>query len=334
MRRRRLAMAVILTVLSGCDNVTWGGAEVHLQKPPADTASPSRASEATDTTGGRTPPPPPEGPVLLAGSLDGASATLSVVGSVRGDGLEAFTPQDTAQGGTEFLTEHHVGKGSRLVLFAEGVRVGHLTVASTGVNRGYCVARPTVTGVVEMVPAAVGATRFLALPDSAARGRPYGQYQALRDHYEERVASLNLASAAIPQVGAAWPPSLLDARADIQVFQLPRPDGLTVAATFLYHDQLTTARPGPKAYALFVMGSQRPEAYVADFVWYRSADAEGKGAPRYFGHLDLNGDGQEEVLLDVLGSGTRWFAVLGRRNGNWVRTFQDPCGDSGATTGG
>ena len=67
-------------------------------------------------------------------------------------------------------------------------------------------------------------------------------------------------------------------------------------------------------------------------MWYRAVDTDGKGAPRYFDHLDWNGDGTEEILLDVLGSNRRWFAGLGRTDGSWIRTFQDACG-SGSTTG-
>jgi len=332
MRRRWLAIAVILTVPSGCDNVTWGGVDVHLQSPPTQSVG-AAVSDTTDTTNVGTAQAQPLTPALLAGTRDGASATLTVVGSLRGDGLRAFAHDDSASSDSLYLSEHHLMRGSAVTLFAEGVRVGRLTIQKTGVDSAYCVPRPTVTGIVEMVPSAAGAQRLFALPAADAASRPYGDYESFRDRYDQRVASLQLAMDAIPKVGAKWPPSLLDTRADIQVFQLPGTSGLSVAATFLYHDELSTAPPEAGAYALFVMGTERGGEYQSDFVWYRNVADEGKGAPRYFGHLDLNGDGQDEILLDVLGSGRRWYAVLGRRNGTWVRTFQDPCGGSGERSG-
>ena len=39
------------------------------------------------------------------------------------------------------------------------------------------------------------------------------------------------------------------------------------------------------------------------FAWYRPVDTEGKGAPRYFGHLDWDGDGSGNNG-DVDGNGT------------------------------
>ena len=76
------------------------------------------------------------------------------------------------------------------------------------------------------------------------------------------------------------------------------------------------------------MGEQAGEEYREAYTWYREVDTEGKGAPRYFDHLDWDGDGTDEILLDVLGSNRRWFAALSYRDGAWARTFQDSCGSS------
>jgi len=134
-----------------------------------------------------------------------------------------------------------------------------------------------------------------------------------------------MATEAIRQVGAAWPPSLVEARGDIQSFRMTDAAGPSVAATFLFGDRLAVAEPGAGAYSLFVMGTYEGGAYQTSYVGYRSA-AQGKGAPRYFAHMDWDGDGDTEVLLEVFGARARWFASLGQRGGGWVQTFQDPCG--------
>ncbi|HET9947330.1 MAG TPA: hypothetical protein VFQ22_00260, partial [Longimicrobiales bacterium] len=114
-----------------------------------------------------------------------------------------------------------------------------------------------------------------------------------------------------------------------QLRDVPTP---TIAATYVYRDRLEVAPPGQGAYALFVMATGSGEQFRETFTWYRSVDTEGKGAPRYFGHLDWDGDGDGEILLEVFGANRRWFAGLTRRQGQWVRTFQDSC--AGPRAGG
>jgi hypothetical protein len=42
--------------------------------------------------------------------------------------------------------------------------------------------------------------------------------------------------------------------------------------------------------------------------------------------MDWDGDGEEEILLEVFGADARWWAALDRENGAWSIAFQDPCG--------
>lgn len=323
MRRRWLTIAVILTAPSGCDNVRWGGVDVRLDAPPvrAEAATAPGKAEAKDST---PLPELPTGPLLFAGTRAGDSATLVVVGEVKGSSLGALPSDDQVPRFREYLTARLLAPGTDLILFAGGVRVGRMTVASTGVDPRFCVARPTVTGVVELVPEAAAAQRFMALPASAAVTRSYEPYHDYHHDYDQRVASLNLAAAAIPTVGAAWPPALLEARADIQAFRLSGTDA--IAATFLYQDRLAVAAPQDGTYSLFLVGTAQPGGYRESYVSYRPAADDGKGAPRYFDHLDWDGDGTPEILLDVFGASKRWFSGLGERGGQWVQTFEDPCG--------
>jgi hypothetical protein len=325
MRLRWLTIAVILTAPSACDNVKWGGVDVRLKAPPTQAEASPAAAERRDSASA---PAHEAGPLLLAGTRQGDSATLVVVGHVEGDSLGAF-PGDSAVHRTRGdVAARLLSPGSDFVLFSGGVRVGRMSVASTGVDSSFCAPRPTVSGLVEVVPGAAAVQRFMALPAAAAATRPHQPYRAYQDTYDQRVASLSLAAAAIPKVGAAWPTSLLDSRADIQAFQLADTDAF--AATFVFRDRLAVGAPDAGAYSLFVMGTARAGSYQQSYMAYRPVADRGKGDPRYFDHLDWNGDGTQKVLLDVFGASRRWFAALGRRGGSWVQTFQDPCGASGA----
>ena len=336
MRRNYLTIVVILTVASGCDNVRWGGVDARL-KPPRTKAelaaeAPSPAAPLAEEENPL--PEPPGAPILLAGTRSGSQATLTVVGEIQGDALGAFVSDEDVPGFRDRFTAELLPPGSEWVLFAQGVRVGRLTATTTGLAEDFCVPRPTISGTVEMVPNAVSAELLMALPADWASERAYDPYRVHRDDYDQRVASLSIAAAAIPRLGAAWPPDgVLSARADIQAFQMVGTPAEAIAATFMYRDQLGVSAPSAGAYSLFLMGSTSAQGYKPDYVWYRPVDSDGKGAARYFDHLDWDGDGTEEVLLEVFGSERRWFAALAQRSGTWVRTSEDSCLRSAAAGG-
>jgi hypothetical protein len=320
MRRRWLLLAVILTAPSGCDNVTWGGTEVHLEAPPA-----KAVSVVAEGDEGRPLPALPTGPILLAGVHDGDTARLVAVAEVGPDGLAPLVDEAGEPGYVAYLARVRFPARKELILFAEGARVGRVTITRTGVDERFCSPKLSVEGVMELLPAATPARRLLALEDTTAMERPYTPFLHRDDTQDERASALAMAGTALPEVGAPWPPSLLESRADVQVFQLPENEGPSIASTFLFNDQLAVGAAGERAYALFVMGTRGTGGYELGFTLYRRAE-NGKGAPRYFDHLDWDGDGSSEVLLEILGSGSRWFAGLSKRGDTWVRSFEDPCG--------
>lgn len=323
MRKHLLALVVILTAGTGCDNVEWGGMDFEMA-PPAPTTRPASNEVVSDAPTG---PENFDGPLLFAGVRDGERADLVLVGEVHQDALRTFPdpafPEDADR--LAALT----APGSEWVLFSEGVRVGRMTTEVSQTVPGYCGERISLSGVVELVPSAAQAERLLALPAEAAADHPYEPYVAIQHDYDQRVGSLSMATETLRERATTWPTrGVLDARDHIQAFQLRNTSVESVAATFMHADELAVGPPGPQAYALFVMGAPRGADYVPDYLWYRAVDTEGKGAPRYFDHLDWDGDGEDEILLDVLGSNRRWFAALSQREGTWVRTFQDSCGSS------
>ena len=322
MQREHLAIAVILTLATGCDNVAWEGLELRLNPPTSSSAISSEQSVITpDLADEEQSLEIPKRPILLSGKRTGSTAKLTAVGEVNGNSLTAISNQGL---GSE-ISLGLITQGSEWVLFSEGVRIGRMIAQEVSIDDSFCTLRPTISGIVELVSEASDVEQLIALPIDVAGSRSFQPYTAYRHNYNQRVASLALASEVIPSLGAEWPPSILDSRTDIHAFQLPGEPRQAIAAPFLHQDRMITSPPEPGAYSLFVMGDATSGTYEISYMWYRLAESQGKGVPRYLDHIDWNGDGSEEILLEMFGSEDRWFAGLAKQDGRWIRSFEDSC---------
>ena len=330
MQRECLSIAVILTVAAGCDNVAWEGVELRL-RPPTSPAmlSSEEPNISPDQIEDDPAPRAPIRPILFSGQRTGPIATLTAVGEVAGNSLLGIPNQNLQFETPSALDLAGVTKDSEWILFSEGVRIGRMVAQEVWIDERYCTPRPAISGRVELVSEATNVEHLIALPNAFSASRSFKQYTAHRHNYNQRVASLTLASEAITDFGAEWPISLLNSRADINTFQLVGEDSRTIAATFVYQDQMTISPPQePEAYSLFVMGSESSGTYGATYVSYRPTESQGKGVPRYIDHIDWNGDGAEEILLEIFGSENRWFAGLAKKEGRWTQSFEDRCNRS------
>lgn len=321
---RTLPIGLILLGLLACDNVEWGGIDVRVE---------STATVDSTATGGPAPEPDeprgpalPEGPILFAAEPDGENrVTLRPVAGVARDSLVGFPSERDEPGFRDLLVQERMAPGTRLTLFAEGTRVGTAVVESTGTTGGRCAPVPTATGIVELIPAALGVERFVALPEGTGLPREHEPYRAQEHSYDQRVAGLGLASEAITGAGAAWPGSVLETRADFQAVPLDGNPTGAIAGTFLFQDAL---RVGPSlttaAWSIFLIGTGGPSEYDLSFLSYRPV-SNGKAAMRYFEQADWDADGQAEFLVEVFGEEARWFMALDRRSGTWTRVHEPTC---------
>jgi hypothetical protein len=330
MLRHLLAIAVILTVATGCDNVAWGGIDVAIEAPDPATATPDAdGAEAVEIEA----PPVPAGPILLAATRQGSSLTLAPVGMLIDDRL---TPLPAASDSAAHrATMARLRPGSEWVLFASGARVGTATASAVARDPELCGADITLSATPELVPDAAATERFLALPAEDADAWPTRDYVPLDHTYNQRVASLSLSAAAVPRVGASWPSGgMLGTRRDIQAFRPLDAGVASIAASFVISDGLNTLAPASGAYALFLMAEERPAGFQETFLWYRPA-AQGKAVPRLFQHLDWSGDGVDEVLLEVFGEGRRgWVGLERGADQAWTITYRSPCAHTMGPEGG
>jgi hypothetical protein len=165
-----------------------------------------------------------------------------------------------------------------------------------------------------------------------AEAEPHGGFQTLAPDRQHRVAIQNLAGEALNELRAQWPEvSLQNTRQDLQVFRPGRDENPSVVGTFLIQDQMAVGPAPDAAYSLLVVGTPRGNRFFRDYTWYRRVGDNGKGAPRFFSKLDWDGDGEEELLLEVFGSQARWWAALDREGTTWSLVFQEPCGTPAAS---
>lgn len=346
---RRLAIPVILTGLMACDNVSWGGVELHLEAPPAtDTA-------VVDSTGAPQAEPtlPPldldRSLFVLDRSPASGSPTprLLPVALFGDEGLEPFpAPGEIERLGERFIRER-MPPDRRFVLYAGGARVGSFFPDSTRAQPTFgalppqtgdgpsdesadlratslCTPRPAVGGWLEILPDAAEEEYFLALPAESAPPSPPGAFRPRSADAELLDASLSVASALYVTREILWPPSVQAARRAMDVVQLPGESDELIVATFLYGDSLAVGPAPPNAYSLFFIagpGTVRP--YEADYVRYRVVGSDGKSAPRFLQHFDWDDDGGEDVLLEIFGQGGRSFGALSRTEDGWEQVFEE-----------
>lgn len=321
---RRLAALVIVIVAPGCDNVEWGGASLRLQPPP-----PARIGGPPDTPRADAEPAEasmPEGPVLYMGRQDSAGVHLVPVGEILSDSIDAFPSEQDSPGYRARFVREVVPRGTEFVLFAEGTRVGSFTALSVDTDTTFCAPRPVLRGVAELTREASRVERFLALPREQGRTYEWDGLEPVETEREQRDATLELGADVIRQIGAEFPGRLLDTRWDMQAFRPEGEEATFFTVTYLLRDRLQIERPPPTAYSLFILGVPGDGGYEPGFVWYRDVSREGKGAPAFFESMDWDGDGQAEILLEILGERHRWTAALDRRRGRWTRVHEDPCG--------
>lgn len=316
---------MILTALYGCDNVEWGGWSVELRQadPPPGALRDSIPADPEVVLA-----PLPDGPVLSVVEVDDAGARVIPVAEISGDSLRPLLREAEAPGFTDRFAQERLAVGTEFALFADGMRVGRFTVEGPAERDArYCAENLTAPGYLEVNPTAAGRQRFLALVESQAMDVPRGSVVDRPSDRGQRINTLRIYGELLNQYRARWPDDTQAARADLRIIQPPG-GATTLASTFLFRDRLSVSPPGNSAHSIFFVAELEAGAYRPRYVWYRRADDEGKGVPRYLDHVDFDGDGSFEFVLDVLGATNQWFAVVNQAAAGWELTFQDECGQA------
>jgi hypothetical protein len=325
-RNARAAAGLIVILLAGCDNVSFGGADVAVVPPPPTTRG---APDVVGEEGGIEPLP--SGAVLYYVARTGDGAYMTPIGEIQGDSLAPIrSAGDPATYAARFTTEF-MRDGSEFTLFTRGRRAGTFIVQNASVpQQPACPLLPVATGALEL-SGAITATEFLALarsdaPAIPARTAPPEVGAGVRS----RVAPI-LAERILRRRGAQLPGNWVRANAQvvaIPAMNLPDP-GFT--ATFLVGDTLGPGLNNEGHSVFFIAVPTRDQTgYDTVYVNFRNYPETGKAAPRVVDYLDWTRSDQPELLLQVYGVSDSWFEAVGRgRDGTWRRIFRDRCEEGG-----
>ncbi|HEX6307234.1 MAG TPA: hypothetical protein VFZ69_03540 [Longimicrobiales bacterium] len=324
-RSARAAAGLIVILLAGCDNVSWGGVDLAVVPPPPRAVETPEGAEEAGVE------PLPTNPILYYVARTGDGAVMIPVGQITGDSLAPIRAAgDAATYAGRFVAEF-MRQGGEFTLFTGGRRAGTFLVQNAGVpETPTCPLLPTAAGSLEL-SSDVTATEFVALaradaPNVTARAdRP-----EVPPGVRARIAPI-LAERAIRARGAELPGNWAAALEQVTAFPAGSTGTTAYAATLLVGDTLGPGMDNA-GYALFyIFGPTATQTgYDTVFVSFRSYPETGKSAPRVVDFLDWNRDGFPELLLQVYGVSDSWFEALGRgRDGEWRRIFRDRCEEGG-----
>jgi hypothetical protein len=327
-RNARAAVGLIVILLAGCDNVSFGGADIAIVPPPPRGTT---LAEGVEEGGVE---PLPANPVLYYVARTADGAYMTPIGQISGDSLAPIRATGDAETYAGRFVAEFMRQGGEFTLFSRGRRAGTFIVHETSMPQApTCPLLPTATGALEL-SGAVEATEFLALaradaPVVAARTAPPETTNRMRN-----IVAPILAERIMRRRGAELPASWARANAQVLAFpamNLPDP-GFT--ATFLVGDVLGPGSPSERGHSTFFIAvpTRDQTGYDTVHVSFRRYAETGKMAPRVVDYLDWSRDGQPELLLQVYGVNDSWFEAIGLgRDGSWRRVFMDRCEEGGRT---
>ncbi len=326
--RAPFAVALIVSALTACDNVSWGGADIAVVPPPTKAGGPNLSVEEEAAMEEL-----PQGPVLYYVARNSTGAVMVPIGEMVGDSLRSLrTTGDASVYATRFVAAN-MRQGQEFALFSRGARVGTYVVQSAQVpEEPGCPVQPQALGALELSAGGDSIREFLAVskphaPQITKRGEDVARSNAIG------MVGPILAERAIRARGATLPGNWQAAFEQATAFPASGRSGAGYATTFLVGDTLGPGMDN-EGYSLFmiILPSASQTGYDTTFVDFRDYPKTGKQAPRVIDYLDWTRDDQVELVLRVFGVSDSWFEVVAKgKDGKWRTTLHGRC-ESGART--
>jgi hypothetical protein len=315
---------LIVTHVTGCDNVNWGGAEFAVVPPPASSTS---AADRAEDESGPVDEEPPAGPILYYVRALGEQALLIPVAEIGTDTLIPIEAQEDWERYSQRFITQNLRQGTEFALFHHGERAGTFVLQSAEIaGEEVCPRTPRATGLLELVASAREVTEFLALAKTHAPAG--GRRRATSSLEPDRRMPLQaaiLAEKTLRSRNARLPNNWQGAMAQLQVFPISGSADPAFASTFILGN--TGGRGvNPEGYSLFFIAQPRPQVgYDTTFVNFVDFATAGSATPRVIDFLDWTHTGSVGLLLEVSSGQDSWFEALGMTNGRWSRVLQTRC---------
>lgn len=321
-------LLLMVSALPGCDNVSWGGADVAVVPPPPGGGGGPRTPEdevmATE--------PLPQGPILYYVARTAGQALMTPVAQLAEDSLIPLRGTSDARVFANRFVAEHLRQGSEFDLFTRGARVGTFVVQSAQLPaQDVCPLLPVARGVLELGVAADSVNEFLAIakpysPSVAAR-RTSAPETSGRMRFVAPILAERMLRTRNAELPGNWQAAME------QVYAIPASGRAEAgfASTFLVGDDFGTGNDD-QGYALFflAMPTMSQTGWDTVYVDYRNYAETKKAAPRVIDYLDWTRDDQVELLLQVYGTQDTWFEAVSRDpEGRWRRVLYDRCQERG-----
>lgn len=324
------SVLLIVSALTGCDNVGWGGVDVSVVPPPPKPSSGSMTKEEAAVSESL-----PTGPVLFYVARSANGALLTPVAQLSGDSLQPIRASGDARAFANRLVADQLRQGTEFDLFSHGRRVGNFVVQSASVPQGnVCPLLPVARGTLELGAAGDSTREFLALAKQYSPSVSARVAAGEANEGRMRFVAPILAERMLRTRGAELPGNWQGAMEQVFAFPASGRSEYGFASTFLVGDNMGTG-DDDTGYSLFFLAMPTPSQTGWDtvFVDFRDYPKTRKAALRVIDYLDWTRDDQVELLLQVFGTRETWFEAVSRDSrGHWRRVLSDRCEKNGRTS--
>lgn len=319
----RAAALMILTALSACDNVQWGGAEVRVVKPPP----PVGAGEVTTAPEQAPNLGLPRGTVVFHVVRSANQDRIIPVAEVSGDSLRSIEKPAgvSPQAFEQRFREAVLPPNSQFVLFRRGAPVGTFTLQGPAGLTTCGV--PVGAGQATTVAAAAADQEFIAFrrglePQVVGEFSPPQVSGPIRRYAPLVTERLVLAN------GMQRPGSWTRAQRDLQALDVIPGGTPEMATTFLSGDELAVGPPNEEGWSVFYIASyEQRTGYNPVYSEVHDYRKGPKAAPKLIDYLNWNRRGENEMLVQVFGPTDSWYEAISKdRGARWQKVWEGrPC---------
>jgi hypothetical protein len=316
--RHAILLALILIAVPACDNVMWGGADIEIvPPPPAASMTPVIPDDRVFAEFGL-----PRGQVIFHIVPSEQGSRLVPIGEISGDSVRTIRrPAGVAQEAyEERFRDAVIPIGAQFDVFRRGARVGTFVAQRPGPVTHCGV--PTVLGNTTVVAAASDISQFIAFRQGLSP-TVRGEFAPPQITGSIRTYASIIAERLILQAGLPRPRSWPGAQRDLQAIEIVAGAHPEMAATYLVGDSLAVGPADPQGYSVFYIADfETRRGYSPIYQEVRDYRRGGKAAPRVVDYLNWDGEGGEEILIEVFGENQVWYEAISERNNQWVKIWE------------